>query len=63
MPEPEIPLPSPERDSYWDPRPLRCPHCRSILQPKGNGMGWCPLHNVIKGVYFETQNLELEVEE
>lgn len=60
MREPYVPEPAPEPDPYWDPHPARCPDCRTILQMKGDGQGWCPEHGTVTAKYFETQNFELE---
>ena len=58
MPEPDLPVPSPEGNDYWDPHPMRCPECRTILQSRGGGMGWCPAHGEAKGVFYFTDETE-----
>lgn len=62
MSEPHVPEVDPEPNSYWNPHPARCSEegCRSILQMKGDGKGFCSVHGIVTAKYFETQNFELE---
>ena len=69
MSEPFLPVPPPERGSYWNPAPARCPECRAIVQNPHSASrknarweGWCPTHGTVQIVY-PSQESEIDRKE
>lgn len=65
MSESWLPLPTPSWNDHWDPTPMRCPECRSILETvhpasrkDGRLEGYCPAHGVVPAI--QSPNLGTE---
>lgn len=71
MSEPAIPLPAPERDSFWNPEPARCSEkgCNQIIdahpasRADNRWEGWCQSHGIVLARYPSTQKSEYDEEE
>lgn len=63
MSEPYVPEPAPERGSYHDPHPGRCPHCHTILDVHPDGKGKCPKHGEVLANYSLNSVLNSEFRE
>jgi hypothetical protein len=64
--EPLLPVPAPEPNSNWEPRPARCPECGDILSSleddEGVIVGRCQLHGIVEPTYHGDNDQEDEDE-
>lgn len=71
MSEPYVPVPPPERNSYWNPEPARCIECGSIVDVRrgpewddGEPDAYCShCDRLVISMYPDSQSAENEEED